>query len=214
MIYYEKGENSMKKHDKLLTYLVKIAENVKNCGEAFGNFDIEPGVDLEKFANRMKKYEHKGDDILHETIVELNKAFITPLEHEDILLLSDKMDEVVDGIEEIASFFYLYHFDERNEYISGFMTNIGLASTQIYEAVKLLANKEYKALRDHIIPIKTYEEKCDNIERSAIRHLFESTRRDTSMLIKLKDLYGKLEDTMDDCQEVAKALDMILMKNL
>lgn len=204
----------MKKQDKLLTYLVKIAKNVKECGEEFGSFDIEPGVNLEQFANKMKVYEHNGDDILHEAIVELNKAFITPLEHEDILLLADKMDEVVDGIEEIASFFYLYHFDERNEYIKGFMTNIGLASTQIYEAVNLLANKDYKALREHIIPIKTYEEKCDNIERSAIRHLFESTRIDTAMLIKLKDLYGKLENTMDGCQEVAKALDMIMMKNI
>ena len=37
---------------------------------------------------------------------------------------------------------------------------------------------------------------------------------DPVKLIQYKDLYEKLEDTMDACQDVAKALDTIVMKNM
>ena len=47
---------------------------------------------------RMKEYESKGDSFIHEIIMELNKAFITPIEREDILQLAMSMDDVLDGL--------------------------------------------------------------------------------------------------------------------
>ena len=51
----------------------------------------------------MKEYETKGDSYVHEVIKELNNAFITPLEREDILHLAMSMDDVLDGFEHMCS---------------------------------------------------------------------------------------------------------------
>ena len=45
----------------------------------------------------------KGDNYVHEVILDLNKVFITPIEREDILALSMSMDDVLDGLEHTAA---------------------------------------------------------------------------------------------------------------
>ncbi len=51
----------------------------------------------------MKEFEHAGDSVVHIIIKELNNAFITPIEREDILELTFRMDDVLDGLEHTCS---------------------------------------------------------------------------------------------------------------
>ncbi len=62
-------------------------------------YKIKNASDLKEFSMRMKEYESKGDSFIHEIIMELNKAFITPIEREDILQLAMSMDDVLDGLD-------------------------------------------------------------------------------------------------------------------
>ena len=45
--------------------------------------------------------EHAADEKKHEVLDALVKAFITPIEREDIILLSQNIDEVTDKIEDV-----------------------------------------------------------------------------------------------------------------
>ena len=56
-------------------------------------------------AKRARVIETKGDNYVHEVILDLNKVFITPIEREDILALSMSMDDVLDGLEHTAAMF-------------------------------------------------------------------------------------------------------------
>ncbi len=49
----------------------------------------------------MHKVEHVADEKKHDLLNVLTKAFITPLEREDITLLSQNIDEVIDKIEDV-----------------------------------------------------------------------------------------------------------------
>ena len=49
----------------------------------------------------MHEVEHAGDEKKHELLNVLAKAFITPIEREDIILLSQNIDEVTDKIEDV-----------------------------------------------------------------------------------------------------------------
>ena len=49
----------------------------------------------------MHTVEHAADEKKHEMLHILAKAFITPIEREDIILLSQNIDEVTDKIEDV-----------------------------------------------------------------------------------------------------------------
>lgn len=201
-----------KKPDKLFELLLKIAENMQDCGKMFNEFVIETDTDLSVFSEKIKDLESRGDAVVHETIVELNHSFITPIDQEDILMLAEQMDEVVDGMEECAIYFDIYGMKKQDERIKDFRKYIQLCTEELREAIRLLSQRKLKLIREHTVKVKSYEEMCDTIERNAIRNLFEEIK-DPIVILKHKDIFGLLEDTVDACQNVAKALDSIVMKN-
>jgi Phosphate transport regulator (distant homolog of PhoU) len=202
-----------KKPDKIMSLLMEIAQNMKECGDTFSNFKISSTEDLIVFSEKIKDYEKKGDTVIHKLNVELNQAFITPLDHEDILMLAEKMDDVVDELEENAIYFDMYSMTEQDEYISEFRKNIGSATEELFISIEFLATKQLKKIKEHTINVKSHEENCDTTERKAIRELFKKYT-DSVKIIQLKDLYEMLESSVDACQAVAKTLDIIVMKNL
>ena len=51
--------------------------------------------------------EHEADGIKHEMSRELARAFVTPIDREDLAMLSQNIDEVTDKIEEVLQCFYI-----------------------------------------------------------------------------------------------------------
>ncbi|OZS76945.1 hypothetical protein CF394_14045, partial [Tetzosporium hominis] len=76
-----------------------MAKNIDETAEYFVNFKVTNQTTLKEFADTLKEFETKGDNHVHVMIKELNKAFITPIEREDILQLTNSLDDVLDGIE-------------------------------------------------------------------------------------------------------------------
>ncbi len=204
-----------KKQDKLFVQLLRIAENMKQTAAEFQSYQIlENGKNMTEFSDRIEELESVGDTLVHETIVELNKSFITPIEHEDILQLAERMDEVVDGIEESTIYMDMFGLYQKDEYIEAFKENLKLCTEELQTAVELLAAKKLADIHAHTVNVKSYEETCDHVERTAIRELFEKYKEDPLTIMKRKDIYQLLENTVDNCQLVAKLLDMVVMKNM
>ncbi|MDL5502263.1 MAG: DUF47 family protein, partial [Candidatus Methanoperedens sp.] len=63
----------------------------------------------------IKDIEHQGDDYVHEIFEELNKTFITPIDHEDISALASAFDDVLDYIDGTATRFVLYEIKKPEE---------------------------------------------------------------------------------------------------
>ena len=91
------------KEDKFTVLLSKISSNLKTAANYYYDFPIRNVSDLKACAAEMKRYENTGDSYVHELIMELNNAFITPLDREDILQLAMSMDDVLDGLESITA---------------------------------------------------------------------------------------------------------------
>lgn len=202
-----------KKPDKIMSLLLDLAQNMKECGEYFSKFIIHSPSDLKVFSEKVKDFESNGDTVLHEINVELNKAFITSIDPEDILTLAEKIDDVVDCIEETSAYYYMYRLTDEDDYMSDFRIHIGFCTAELYTAIDLLVQKQLKRVREHTINVKTSEEEGDTLERKAIRSLFKKYS-DPIKIIQYKDLYQVLEESVDACQAVAKSLDIVIMKNL
>jgi predicted phosphate transport protein (TIGR00153 family) len=201
-----------KKKDKLFLMLLAISDNLKDGGKHFLNYKIKEEKHLDEFRLKMKEYEHKGDDLVDELIKDLNNTFITPIEREDALELAAHMDDIIDGLEECAAHFYMYNIYEIDDYMVQFSDLLNNCIIEINNAVELLSNKKLTDMRQHTVKIKEYEEKCDELERTAIKVLFER-EKDFVRLIQYKEIYGFLEDVADDCKKVGKVLETVIMKN-
>lgn len=201
-----------KKKDKLFLMFLESSANLKEGGQYFVDFKIKEEKHLDEFKTKMKEYEHKGDVLVDEIIKELNNSFITPIEREDALELAVHMDKVLDGLEHSAAHFYMFNIYEIHPYMIEFSELLNQCIIEIHEAVELLSQKKLIEIRQHSVKIKEIEQKCDILERKAIKELFEK-EKDAIKLIQYKEIYEMLEDTADECKKVSKALETVVMKN-
>jgi hypothetical protein len=203
---------SPRKEDPFFTALLTIAENVQEAIHYANDFKVHTVADLKEVSIRLKKYETEGDTLIHELITKLNKSFMTPIEREDILQLSIKMDDILDGVESFAAHLEMFSLTDIDEYVQKFMDNIVLSTDEIVKAMKLLARRKLVEMRDHAVLIKEYERICDEVLRTSIKQLFIN-EKDPIRIIQYKDIYEQLEDVADYCQDVANTIETIIMRN-
>lgn len=201
-----------KKPDKFLLYLVDFGKQLDKTADYFVNFKVKDIETLKEFANTIKEYESAADDQVHKIIKDLNEAFITPIEREDILQLTMNLDDVIDGMEEFAGLMDIYQILSSDSYIDEFTDYILKCSKEIQISLELMANSKLKDINSHAIRIKDYESKCDDLYRESLKNLFK-TETDPIKVIQYKEIYETLESIADYCQNVASTLQSIIMKN-
>ncbi|MGZ0050755.1 DUF47 domain-containing protein [Brevibacillus gelatini] len=200
------------KSDALLDHLYTIAKNVYDSAIYFNNYKITSLETLKSFAEEMKVYESKGDKLIHEIIVRINKTFISAIEREDVLNLAVKLDDVLDGLEGCAARLYMYDIMEPDEAMVKFGQLIEDATQQILFAIELLQKLKLSGMKEYIIRINDLESAGDELVRNSIRQLFKSTS-DPLHIMQFKEIYDVLEDVMDHCEDVANMMETVIMSN-
>jgi len=183
----------------------KVLDGARALRELADNFD---NVDAK--AHHIKEIESEGDHITHDLIDSLNRTFITPFDREDIHALASALDDVLDNIEGVASRFALFRLREITPETRELIVIIEKACVAIHEAVKCLRNRA--EVQKNLVEINKLENDADAISRAMTAKLFESAA-DFRELIKWKELYGRLEATTDDCEDVANIIEGIFVKN-
>lgn len=183
----------------------KVLEGARALKEMAENFDH-----IEAKAHRIKEIESDGDTITHDLIDSLNRSFITPFDREDIHALASSLDDVLDNIEGVASRFALFKVRELTPETRELIRIIEQACIAIHEAVRCLRDR--KEIRKYLVEINKLENDADLISRDMTAKLFENAA-DFRELIKWKELYGRLEATTDDCEDVANIIEGIFVKN-
>jgi uncharacterized protein len=158
----------------------------------------------------IKALEHQGDEITHEIVSTLNRTFVTPFDHEDIYALASGLDDILDYIEEVADTANLYGITTIPEPARELTRLLTLAIAQLEQAIGKLESG--KGIDEHSAEVHRLEDVGDSTSRRAIAELF-SDQYPLIEVIKLKDLYGLLEDALDRCETVANVLEGIATKN-
>ena len=102
------------KEDKFFVLFVEQAKNIHEAGKLLkkGFVELE---NKEENSKAIGDLEHKGDKIVHDSIVELERAFITPLDREDVYELIKMMDNILDTIDSAGSRLIMYDLKESRE---------------------------------------------------------------------------------------------------
>jgi predicted phosphate transport protein (TIGR00153 family) len=171
---------------------------------------LDEAGDLSDRRREIKDLERLGDGVTYEIVRSLNETFVTPFDHEDISALAAGLDDILDYIEEIADTVNLYRITTVPRPASELADLLAQAVVQLERAVGKLrsGNKD----GEYAIEVHRLEDVGDSTSRHAIAELFQG-QRDPLEVIKLKDLYGLLEDALDRCEDVANVIENIASKN-
>ena len=154
--------------------------------------------------------EQEGDRITHDIVHRLNQTFVTPIDREDIIVLSSALDDIIDLTEEVADYMGLYKIEAPMEQAQRLAQILLQASRQVAEAMPRL--RDFKDLDHYTIEIHRLENDGDRLVREAMASLFEGGI-DPMVVIRWKDLFERLEEAIDACEMVANVLQNIVIKN-
>lgn len=178
--------------------------------ETMSHFDLKWLPD--KLAE-MHELEHKADVKKHELLNTLVKAFITPIEREDIIQVSQNLDEMTDKIEDVLIKIYYNHIQSiRPDALELAGIVIGCCEEVLNLMDEFADFKHSKNLHNHIIRINTLEEKADELFISCMYHLHGSCE-DALDIIAWREIYNNLEKCADACEHVADVVESAVMKN-
>src|SRR5947209_4132409 len=159
---------------------------------------------------RMRDLEHQCDNVTHEIYRLTNRTFVTPMDQEDILLLAHSLDEIVDLAEETADKIDLYNVGEITAEAREIGECLDHAGKELEQALGRLEN--FSGIEPLLKEIHRLENEGDRITREALKDLFND-HLSAGDLIKWKDIYALLEETMDECEHCAEVIETLSIKN-
>jgi predicted phosphate transport protein (TIGR00153 family) len=166
--------------------------------------------DVDARAAEIREAEHRGDEISHDIGHRLEATFVTPFDREDIHALISALDDVLDFIEEVADTFVLYRIDAPTAVAVQQASIVVRQCEQIHEALSHL--RSFNGIEQYWIEVHRLENEGDQLARAAIAGLF-ADGGDPLEVIKWKDLYSHLEETIDTCEDVANIIERIVVKH-
>ncbi len=204
--------NFFPKEHKFFDLFRRDAANLRTGALALQEL-VDNFEDVEKKYERIKEIEHEGDNITHEIFTKLRETFITPLEREDIHGLASGLDDVLDCVEGVASRMCYFKLDRPTPEARKLVGIISQAVEQIFEAIDSLETLGHCHAFCKQINILEYQ--ADVICREAIAELFvkAETPAEIKDLIKLKEIYTRLEVAADRCEDVANVIESIIVKS-
>ncbi|HEX8246166.1 MAG TPA: DUF47 family protein [Longimicrobium sp.] len=187
----------------------ELALKLSQSSELLEQLFADPGR-LQEMVQKIKDLEHEADVLTHDLIVRIDKTFVTPIDREDIHLLASRLDDVIDVVDGVARRAQMFRIREFRPQAAQLADVLRRAARTLAESVQNL--KKPKLILQRSGELKKLEEEGDTIYHSAIGALFDDGA-EALEVIKWKELFDKLEDAIDLCDDVWNVIESIALKN-
>ena len=198
--YFENFIECAQLSKKAALYLVSCLEN----------YDADK---IEPMLVKMHEYENRADIKKHEMNEALAKAFVTPVDREDLDMMSQQLDNVLDLLEEVLQKLYIYDIKTIQpsaiEYAKNLVNGCDLLCSIMSEFENFKKSKKIHSL---IIECNDVEEVCDRLYLSSMRNLTNNSDKTHERFCWYK-IYDCLEACADACEHVSECVGSIIMKN-
>lgn len=178
--------------------------------DALNNFDPD---NLTPQLREMHQLEQQGDSKKHDMMQRVSEAFITPIEREDIVSISNILDDIIDDVEDILIQIYVSNVRElRYDIIPG-VENLQRCIMALKDVVEEFPNyKKSTILNDLVIKVNDFEEQGDKRFMDSMVRLYREDSIDP--VVRWMGVYQCIENTMDKCEDAADTVQTVIMKNL
>lgn len=201
----------MPKEPKFFDLFEKSVANVAKAAKELADF-LEDYTNVPLKVARMTELEHAGDAITHQIMEQLHRTFVTPLDREDIALLTERLDDVMDFIEDATNAMLLYRIEQPTTRAREMAAILVALTSELVLAVPHLRNRsKMKGILEHCVEINRLENEADAIVRHALAELFDDTP--IADVIKWREIYEHLETAVDKGEDVANVLEGVVLKH-
>jgi uncharacterized protein len=191
--------------EKLTGHAVAAAKHLAKLAADFPNID---GA-----IQSIRVTEHDADEVSHEALDRLDRAFITPFDREDIHTLVGGLDDIVDEVDALAKRFKLYHVGSMDPDFAKQAQVLMKATAALLEAVtRLRKHRNLGELTEVLIQVHQLENDGDEINHNAVSRLYEGHIPPLEVM-KWKELFDRVEKAIDKCEDVANTLARIALKH-
>ncbi len=143
----------------------------------------------------------------------LARAFVTPVDREDLALISGNIDHVTDVIEEVVQHLYVDRIRTILPEAIVFADKIVECCNIMSEMLCELENfKKPAKLREMIIELSNKEEECDDLYLKSLLAIYDHCT-DPLEIIFRREIYEHLEKCADACGHVGDVVETVVMKN-
>jgi predicted phosphate transport protein (TIGR00153 family) len=200
------------KEEKFYDLFEELINKIEEGGKLFLDMVEKYEYPLPKIT-KLKELEHEADVITHRTYEKMHKSFLTPLDREDIYDLVNKMDSILDMIEASAARMNLYKVKKPTKVIIDQAKILNKAISKVKLIVYAMRDmKNSKMIIDACVEINTLENEGDIVLRTAMVDLFEN-EKDAIELIKWKEIFERIEESLDVCEDVSNIIEGIVLKH-
>ena len=151
------------------------------------------------------------DESTHAIQLRVAKTAVTPIDREDLGLLAARLERVSATLERAAWMTDAFRIETSNPPAAQLAAKTAAAAAQLEAAVATFKDPPgvTKAARE----VKRLEEEGDALYGAAMTELFAGEREPLDVF-RWKEIYGLLEEALDDCAHAAGTVEAVSLKSL
>jgi uncharacterized protein Yka (UPF0111/DUF47 family) len=198
--------------DKIFfTLFDDLSKTLKNIVEEFEKF-LKDYQNKDKYLEKISSLDKQGKDISDKLRKELLSTFVTPMDREDIHSLTKLLNSIISHVNGAVVNFELYSIDKINEDLFPLSELLVRAVNELGILTSKLDNMSaLEKLSPHILRLHEIEDDGDQAYRNAIRCLFKNNH-DPIDVIKWKDIFNRVENAIDKCDDAGNVILGMVLK--
>ncbi len=182
---------------------IKLQEIIKGFDSA----------DIEKHVADIHEIEHEGDSKRHELQDEIVRAFVTPIDRDDLISISQSIDSVTDAIEDIVLSLYTWNVTAMRDDAAELAELLIRCCTATETVLRELPGyKRSTTLGPAVVEVNHLEEEGDRMYLAAVRRL-ALEEKDPLTVMAWREIYQSFETVCDCCEDVANVVEAIAIAN-
>ena len=188
-----------------------VLEGAKTLVEMLAGYSDNGRRD--EYVAKIQSIERAADEVTHQTVALMHNTFVTPFDRDQINKLIQRMDDILDLMQDTAESLTLYDVHTLTPEVSHLADLVHICCSRVHAAVTQLSSMDNgPAILKICQEIDALESDADRVMQAAISRLFRE-EQDVRQLIKLKAIYELLELTTDKCQDVALVIEGVVLEN-
>lgn len=165
------------------------------------------------YLKQLEQIEHEADELTRNFVNKVNTQFITPLDKEDMHLLTARLDDVTDTIEKAASHIQVYGLRAPRPELKSMVEMLVAITSETQKIVaQLRQGLNQPTLTPMLAGIHAMETRVDRLFREALTTLFDDEALDVRLVIKWKEVYELVEQAINQTEKITGTIETLIIK--